>query len=439
MTQKITRINQIAKENKNIIFTSIYHIIDKELLKECFDELDGNKAVGIDKTTKDEYWMNLSYNLEDLVNRLKTKKYKPRPLRRVYIPKTNGKLRSLAIANFEDKIVQLALKKMLEAIFEPRFSNNMYGFRPWKSCHDALAQVSYDIEWNYTSYVVEADIKGFFDNINHDKLIKYLKLHIKDTNFLILVRKFLQAGILNKEKFYLTEYGIPQGSIVSPILANIYMYYSLIKWFNESIKLKSRGFANIINYADNFICCFQNKDEAQYFYKVQLPTRLKVVGPEHAENKTRLIEFGRFAIKNTKRNKPDTFDFLGFTHYCNRSKNGKFRVKRKTSRKKFNKKLKEFNNWCKDNRTLPIEDIMNTFKKKLTGHYNYFGITDNYHSICKFYYRSLQILFKWLNRRSQRKSYTSEEFKRLLIEYKIPKPNIKVNIYDKVESNLKNN
>lgn len=439
MTQKITRINQIAKGKENIIFTSVYHIIDKELLKECFDELGGNKAVGIDKITKDEYRVNLYQNLDNLVNRLKIKKYKPMPSRRVYIPKTNGKLRSLAIANFEDKIVQLALKKILEAIFEPRFSNNMYGFRPWKSCHDALAQVSYDIEWNYTSYVVEADIKGFFDNINHDKLIKCLKLHIKDTNLLILVRKFLQAGILDKEKFCIIEYGTPQGSIVSPILANIYIYYSLIKWFDENIKSKSRGFASIINYADDFICCFQNKDEAQYFYQVQLPTRLKVVGLELAEDKTRLIEFGRFAIKNTKKNKPDTFDFLGFTHYCSTNRNGKFRVKRKTSRKKFNKKLKEFNNWCKDNRTLPIEEIMNTVKRKLIGHYNYFGITDNYHSICKFYYRFLQILFKWLNRRSQRKSYTSEEFKRLLIEYEIPKPNTKVNIYDKIESNLRNN
>ena len=439
MTQKITRINQIAKENNKVIFTSIYHMIDIELLKECFDELNGNKAVGIDKVTKDEYLRNLSQNLEDLVNRLKTKKYKPMPSRRVYIPKSNGKLRSLAIANFEDKIVQLALKKILEAIFEPRFSNNMYGFRKSLGCHDALVQVSYDIEWNYTSYVLEADIKGFFDNINHDSLMKCLKLHIRDTNILILVRKFLKAGVLDKGQFYVTEYGTPQGSIVSPILANIYMYYCLIKWFEEYVKPKLRGFASIINYADDFICCFQYKDEAEYFYKVLLPKRLKVAGLELATDKTRLIAFGRFAINNTKVGKPETFDFLGFTHYCSKSRKGKFRVKRKTSRSKFNKKLVEFNMWCKENRTMPIEDIMNTVKRKLIGHYNYFGITDNYHSVCKFYYRSLQILFKWLNRRSQRRSYTKEEFKKLLVEYNIPKPYIKVNIYNKIDSNLRNN
>lgn len=384
--------------------------------------------MGIDKVTKDEYLRNLSQNLKDLVNRLKTKKYKPMPSRRVYIPKTNGKLRSLAIANFEDKIVQLALKKVLEAIFEPRFSNNMYGFRKNLGCHDALAQVAYDIEWNYTSYVVEADIKGFFDNINHDNLMKCLELHVKDTNILILVRKFLKAGVLDKGQFYVSEYGTPQGSIVSPILANIYMFYSLIKWFEKYVKPKLRGFASIINYADDFMCCFQHKDEAEYFYKVLLPKRLKAVGLELATDKTRLIAFGKFAINNTKVGKPETFDFLGFTHYCSKSKKGKFRVKRKTSRSKFNKKLVEFNMWCKENRTMPIEDIMNTVKRKLIGHYNYFGITDNYHSVCKFYYRSLQILFKWLNRRSQRRSYTKEEFKKLLVEFNIPKPYIKVNI-----------
>ena len=178
MTQKITRINQIAKENKDTIFTSIYHLIDKDLLKECFEELDGNKAVGIDKITKDEYGWNLSRNLDDLINRLKAKKYKPSPSRRVYIPKANGKLRNLAISNFEDKIVQMALKKILEAIYEPKFSDNMYGFRPWKGCHDALGRLTYDIQYNYTNYIVEADIKGFFDNIEHDNLINCLKLHI---------------------------------------------------------------------------------------------------------------------------------------------------------------------------------------------------------------------------------------------------------------------
>ena len=433
MTHKITRINQIAKENENIIFTSIYHLIDYDLLKECYDKLDGNKATGLDKITKDIYLMNLDENLNKLVNKLKTKQYKPAPSRRVYIPKANGKLRSLAISNFEDKIVQMALKKVLEAIFEPRFSSNMYGFRHNMSCHNALARVVYDIEHNNTNYVLEADIKGYFDNIDHDKLINCLKKHIKDTNILILVRKLLTTGILDKDKFYVDDYGTPQGSVVSPILANIYMYYCLIGWFENDIRPNLKGFANIINYADDFICCFEEEDDAMKFYKVLLPARLKVAGLELAPDKTRLIKFGKFARQNTKVGKPETFDFLGFTHYCSTSRNGKFRVKRKTSRKKFNKKLVEFNVWCKENRTKPLDEIMVTVRRKLTGYYNYYGITDNSLAVEKFYNRSINILLKWLNRRSQRISFTREEFNKLLKEYKIPKPIVKVNIYELVK------
>lgn len=430
MTSKITKINQIAKEKPKEVFTSIYHLINKELLKECFDELDGNKAVGIDKITKDEYRYNLSMNLDNLVNSLKNKSYKPNPARKVIIPKSNGKLRNLAISNFEDKIVQLALKKIIEAIYEPKFPNNMFGFRPNKSCHNALKQIVIDIEGHFTNYVVEADIKGYFDNIKHDKLIKCLKIHIKDPNILRLINKFLKAGIIDKGIFNIGEYGTPQGSILSPVLANIYMYYTLTKWFEDSIKVKYKGFMSIINYADDFICCFQYEEMAELFYKELLPKRLKQAGLELASEKTRMISFGRFAIENCKIGKPDTFDFLGFTHYCSKGENGKFRVKRKTCSNKFKKKLQEFNNWCKDNNNLPLEDMMITVKKKLIGHYNYFGITDNYHMIRKFYYRSMQILFKWLNRRSQRKSYTSEQFKQMIKQYNIPKPYVRISIYN---------
>lgn len=429
MTRKITRINQIAIERPNEVFTSIYHLINKDLLNECFNELDGNKAVGIDKITKDEYRSNLEENLNNLINKLINKSYRPSPARKVNIPKANGKMRCLAIANFEDKIVQLAVKKIIEVIYEPKFTDNMFGFRPNKNCHDALRQISIDIERNFVNYVVEADIKGYFDNINHDKLIKCLNMNIKDKNLINLVRKFLRAGILEEGKLYKGEYGTPQGSILSPVLANIYMYYTLIKWFEVFVKAKFGGFASIINYADDFICCFRYKSEAELFYKHLLPERLRQANLELAEDKTRIISFGRFARENCKEKKPETFDFLGFTHYCSESKNGKFRVKRKTAKDKFNKKLVEFNKWCKENRNLPLEEVMLMVKKKLTGHYNYFGITDNYHMIQKYYYRCLKILYKWLNRRSQRKSYSWEEFNQLLKRYNIPKPHIKVRIY----------
>ena len=365
MSTKIARINQIAKEKPKEVFTSIYHLINYELLKECFDKLDGNKATGLDKVTKDMYLMNLDENLNKLVDKLKTKSYRPSPARKVNIPKSNGKLRGLAIANFEDKIVQLAVKMLVEAIFEPKFTNNMFGFRPNKSCHDCLKYLTQCIEKKYTNYILDADIKGYFDNINHDLIMKALEMHIKDTNLLRLIKRFLKAGIMENGKYITSEYGTPQGSILSPVLANIVMYYGIILYV-EKIKKVSRGYIEIINYADDMILCFQHKDEAEKTYKL-LKKRLKQLGLEFAEDKTRLIEFGRFASENCRKNgknKPDTFDFLGFTHYCSKgNKYGNFRVKRKTSKKKFKQKIQEFKVWIKEHRNEPLKEIIATVKR----------------------------------------------------------------------------
>lgn len=429
MTTKITRINQISKERPKEIFTSIYHLINKELLKECFEELDGNKAVGIDKITKDEYRYNLDNNLDNIVEKLKNKSYRPSPARRVNIPKANGKLRGLAIANFEDKIIQMAVKELLEAIYEPKFTSNMFGFRPNKSCHDCLYYLSNCIICQKTSYILDADIKGYFDNIDHDKLMKCLKMHIKDNNLLRLIKRFLKAGILKNGKYVKGKIGTPQGSILSPILANIYMYYALILWF-ENIKKKSKGYVEIINYADDMIICFQYEFEAKQIYE-KMKARLKQCGLEFAEDKTRLIEFGRFATERRNKRglgKPETFDFLGFTHYCSKSQSGKFRVKRKTSKKKLKQKIQEYKMWIKQNRNSSLKDIMNTTKKKLVGHYNYYGITDNIGSIMLFYREIIKLLFKWLNRRSQKKSYTWEQFNQMLISMDLPFPKIKVRV-----------
>lgn len=421
MTTKITKINQIAKEKPDEIFTSLYHFINKELLEEYLNELEENKEIGIVKRNKEE-------NLEILLNKLKNKSYKPGS-RRINISKVNGKVKEHAIANFEDKIVQLALKKILEAIYEPKFTDNMFGFRTKLGVHNALRQTTIDIENHFTNYVVKANIKGYFEHINHDKLIDCLKIHIKDPNIIKLVKRFLASGILEKEKLQMEEYKTLQGSILSPILANIYMYYLLILWFETVVKKNFKGFASIINYADDFICCFQNKDEAERFYEELLPNRLKTIGLELAEDKTRIIAFGRFARANCSKRKTKTFNFLGFTHYCSTSKNGKFRVKRKTSSKTFRKKLSEFNVWCKENRNLPLDKIMVTFKKNLIEHYNYYGITDNYPMIQKYEWWMYKTLFKWVNRRSQRKSYTWKEFLQMIERYNIPKAHICVKIY----------
>ena len=431
MTTKITRINQIAKERSKEVFTSIYHLINYELLKECYDELDGNKATGLDKVTKDMYLLNLDANLKGLVDRLKKMSYRPSPARKVNIPKANGKVRGLAIANFEDKIVQLAFKKLIEAIFEPKFTNNMFGFRPNKSCHDCLKYLNNCIEKKPTNFILDADIKGYFDNINHELIIKGLEAHIKDRRVIRMVKRFLKAGIMENGNYCTSEYGTPQGSILSPVLANIVMYYGIIL-FVDKIKKESVGYVEIINYADDMVLCFQYRKIAEETYK-QLKRRLRQIGLEFAEDKTRLIEFGRFAEENSKKQrkrKPETFDFLGFTHYCSRSdKDGHFRVKRKTARKKFKQKIQEYKIWIKQNRNNPLVEIIATTRRKLTGHYNYYGITDNIISLKRYRQEVTSLLYKWLNRRSQRKSYNSEEFSQLLKIFELPEPKIKVNIY----------
>ena len=431
MSTKIARINQIAIERPNEVFTSIYHLINCELLNECFNELDGNKATGIDKVTKKEYGENLEENLNSIVDRLKTMSYRPSPARSIKIPKGNGKIRKIAIANLEDKIVQMAIKKLVEAIYEPKFTDNMFGFRPNKSCHDCLKYLNNCIEKNYTNYILDVDIRGYFDNIDHELIIKGLERHIKDPRVIRLIRRFLKVGIMEDGIHIKSEYGTPQGSILSPVLANIVMYYEIILYV-ESIKKENRGYTEIVNYADDNVLCFQHKDEAEKTYNA-LKNRLEQLGLEFAEEKTRLIEFGKFADENAKRKgngKAETFDFLGFTHYCGKSrKGGKFRVKRKTSKKKLNQKIKEFKIWIKGNRNKPIKEIMKTIKSKLTGHYNYYGITDNYNSMLTYKLKVTKLLFRWLNRRSQKKSYTWEGFNQMLDNFNLPIPKIKVNIY----------
>lgn len=430
MTTKVTRINQIAKEKPKEVFTSVYHLINYDLLKECYKELDGTKAVGLDEITKDMYSKDLDENLHNIVEKLKTKSYRPRPSRRVNIPKANGKMRGLAISNFEDKIVQLAIKKIVEAIFEPKFTNNMFGFRQNKSCHDCLRYLNQCIEKKNTSYILDADIKGYFDNIDHELIMKGLETHIKDPNLLRLIKRFLKAGIMENGTYITSEFGTPQGSILSPVLANIVMYYGIIMYV-EKLKKTARGYVEIVNYADDMVLCFQYKSDAENIYN-QLKLRLNKLGLEFALDKTRLIEFGRFASENCKKrgkNKPDTFDFLGFTHYCSKSQNGKFRVKRKTSKKKFKQKIQEFKQWIKGNRNLPLKEIMATVKRKLVGHYNYYGITDNIISLKLYKQEINKLLFKWLNKRSQRRSYNIEKFMSLLKIFALPEPKIKINIY----------
>lgn len=434
METKLERISQMSRENPKMIFTSIGHLINKEMLKSCHETMDGTKAKGIDGVSKEEYEKNLDDNLDKLIDRMKRKAYHPQPARRVEIPKDNGKTRPLSIYCYEDKLVQEALKRILEAVFEPMFYDEMMGFRPNRNCHMALRKLNWMLEREYTNYVLDADIKGFFDHLDHGWIIRFVESRIKDPNIIRLIRVMLKAGIMKDYVFEETEEGSGQGSVCSPVLANIYMHYVLIWWFKERIQPTLAGFSGLVVYADDFVVCFQYKDEAEAFYK-KLGERMEHFGLSLEKEKSRLIEFGRYAESNRRKSgtgKPETFTFLGFTHYCSHAKSGKFRVKRKTSRKKFNKKLKEMHALLREMVVvigLPIKDVIKKLNQILVGYYHYYGITDNAEMLSNFKFRVTQILFKCLNRRSQKKSYNWDEFNDLLKDFPLARPKIYVSIY----------
>ena len=430
METKLARISQLSSENPDMVFTSIGHLIGKEMLKNCHRKMDGDKAVGIDGVTKEEYGRKLEENLEKLVEKLKKKSYKPRPARRVEIPKENGKTRPLSIYCYEDKLVQEALRRILEAVFEPHFYDEMMGFRPKRGCHQAIRRLNVMLEMRPTNYVLDADIKSFFNHIDHEWAVRFIESRIKDPNIIRLVRRMLKAGITENYQYEETEEGSEQGSVCSPVISNIYMHYVLVWWFKECVEPKLKGYGGLVVYADDFVACFQYKEEAEEFYK-HLKGRMEHFGMTLEESKTRLIEFGRFAEERCagKGRKPETFTFLGFTHYCSHGRNGKFRVKRKTSRKKFAKKCKEINHLIRDMRTKPLKAIIKKLNEILVGYYHYYGITDNIQSLNSFRYEMMKSLFKWLNRRSQKKSYKWDGFNDMLKEYPLVRPRIYVNVY----------
>lgn len=431
METKLARISQLSTENPEMVFTSIGHLINKELLKECHEAMDGKKAVGIDGISKEEYSKEVNKNLDELMSRLKQKAYKPQPARRVEIPKDKGKTRPLSIYCYEDKLVQEALKRLLEAVYEPQLYNEMMGFRPNRGCHDAIRLLNGMLEKEKTNWVVDADIKGFFDHMNHEWIVRFVESKIKDPNVTRLVRRMLKSGIIKDYEYEETEEGSGQGSVCSPVLANLYMHYVLMWWFKEVVKPQMKGYCGIVVYADDFVACFQYKKEAEEFYE-RLKKRMKHFGLELEETKSRLIEFGRFAEENRSKRgegRTETFTFLGFTHYCSHGKSGKFRVKRKTSKKKFAKKSKEMGQKIKEMRFCKMGIIVTKLNQMLVGYYHYYGITDNSRSLEKFRHQIGRQLFYWLNRRSQRKSYTLEGFRELMRQYPLARPKIYVSVY----------
>ena len=429
---KLRRIAKKARSDKRGRFSSLFHLMTEELLRGCFERLRSKAASGIDGVTKAQYALNVEENLHDLVGRLHRMAYIPQPVVRRYLPKPgSAKRRPLGIPALEDKLVQAGLVKILQAIYEQDFVEDSYGFRPQRNCHDALRALSRTVESGRTHHLVEADIRGFFDNVDQDCLMDFLAHRIADKRILRYIKRFLKAGIQEDGRHRPSDRGTPQGGVISPLLANVYLHYTLDLWFTRKYLKSCHGEARLIRYADDFVVCFQQEADAKRF-RVELEERLGQFGLEIAPEKTRRIEFGPYAQQRAqaKGGKAKTFDFLGFTHYCARTRDGKrFRMKRKTISKRLSAKLKAYQAWLKRNRTLPTPDLLGATVRKLRGHYGYYGVTDNSQGVNAYYHEVRGILYKWLNRRGKKGCYSWEKFARLLARYPLPAPRILVNLF----------
>ena len=392
--------NQQSKYGK--VNSLMQYINEKTLLKYHKLQPKG-KATGVDNVTKEMYEENLYENLEKLILDMKKFSYRPLPVRRTHIPKGNGKFRPLGIPSYEDKIVQGAFREILDIIYEKKFYDFSYGFRENKDCHQAILEINHHIMFDKINYVVDADIKGFFDNLNHEWLIKFLENDIADKNFIRYIKRFLIGGVIEDGKKLYSDKGTPQGGLISPVLANVYLHYVLDKWF---VFLKNKGYfkgeAFLVRYADDFVVLFQYEDEANKFYEV-LKKRLAKFDLELEESKSRIIPFGRY--KGTK----ETFDFLGFTHINGVNRTGKYKLIHHTSKKKLRQKKENVKKWLKENMHNSIKEIVPKLNVKLDGHYRYYGIFDNFRALQSFTKYVKEALYRCLTKRGQRQGWLSRE------------------------------
>ncbi|HZV81295.1 MAG TPA: group II intron reverse transcriptase/maturase [Geobacteraceae bacterium] len=409
-----------AKADKQHRFQDLYRYLDADFLWHCWGDLNQDAASGVDGVTAAVYAENLHANIQGLAERLKSKRYRTQQVRRVYIPKENGKNRPLGIPALEDKLVQLACAKLLGAIYESDFLACSYGYRPGRGARDAVQELTFDLQYGVYGYVVEADGQGFFDHLDHTQLLELLSLRIDDRAFLELIRQWLKAGVLERDgEVIYPEAGSPQGGIVSPVLANVYLHHALDLWFEQVVKAHCRGEALLCRYADDWVCAFRYREDAERLFRV-LPKRLENFGLRLAPEKTRLLRFSRFHPNRKRR-----FAFLGFEFYWCPDRQGTPRVMRRTARKKLQAACRRIKTWIRENRHLPGHDFFRGLNRRLRGHYNYFGVRGNSRSLYRFFNWAISCTFKWLNRRGgKRRSFTWGLFSQILDRIPVARPSI---------------
>lgn len=402
--------------------TTLINRINKDSLKMAHQKQKTGKAVGVDGETKETYGISLDENIKDLIDRMKRFKYIPQPVRRTYIPKPNGKQRPLGIPAYEDRLVQSVMAEILNDIYEPRFLNCSYGFRPNRGAHDVVQYINQTIMTKKVNYVLDADIKGFFDNLDQKWLMKFLEHDIADKNFLRYISRFLKAGIMEGTERKESDRGTPQGGQISPVLANVYLHYVLDQWYEIVVKRVCKGEVYYIRYADDILFLFQYEDEARRTLN-SLRERLTRFGLEVAEDKTRILPIGRF--KGTK----EDFDFLGFTFFNTTTRGGKYRLGVRTSKKKMKIKKQTVKAWLRARLTAPVADTMRLINLSLAGHYNYYGVSGNYHSIQVFWNYVMYATYRMLNRRDQKGKFRYDKFRRVW-DYYVSEPHLTTDIWN---------
>jgi group II intron reverse transcriptase/maturase len=406
-------------------FTTLAHHMDVWFLERAYDRLNPNSAAGIDRVTWKAYGEKLTLNLEDLHARLVSREYEPQPVVRQWIPKSNGKLRPLGLPALEDKIVQRAVADLLESIYEEDFHEFSYGFRPGRSAHQALRDLRQGLQTRI-HHVIDCDISAFFDHLQHDELLTILRKRVKDGRVLELIESWLKAGIMDGQELIFPEKGSPQGSVISPLLANVYLHEVLDTWFAEVVTAHCRGKVVLYRYADDFVIGCELESDAERIMRA-LPQRFAKYGLEINEEKTRKISFRRPPRNYSRKThgpKPGTFNFLGFTHYWGKTRKGGYTIKWKTDRRRLNRSVKTFWQWCRRHRHFSVKTQWQTLCAKLRGYYQYYGIVFNTEALELLYFKVTRAWRYWLNRRGGRKKLNWATYKRLVTQFELPRPKI---------------
>ena len=425
---KLMRISEMSRQNPECEIKWLMPHFNLESLTNCFFELDGQKALGVDGISKDMYREDLVTNIEQLISKMKTMSYRPGAVREVRIPKEGapGAFRPLGISNFEDKIVQLMTAKLLSAIYEPMFRECSYGFRPKRSCHTAIKSLVEYLHRHECEVVIDVDLKNFFGTLNHEVLLGFLGIRIKDDTFLRYISRMLKSGIFKEGSFHVTDEGSPQGNVASPILSNIYAHYVLDMWFEDVVKKHVSGPVEMFRYCDDLVICCRYRNDGVRIQKA-LKGRLDKYSLELNDEKTKLVSFSRKGLDRGE--KQGTFDFLGFTFYLGKTMRGNVTAKLRTSKKRFRSKLARVKEWVHKNRNVRMRLLWATFVNKLRGHINYYGVSFNTKMVSKFFQEAMRIFFKWMNRRSQKKSFNWAEFSKFTKLFPLPAVKVHYKLY----------